>query len=158
MRNQNPSSTPHSAFRIPHLVDAGPAAEPDGLGTGAAVADIDGDGILELLICHGESAPQPLSLFKASAAGNAWLRVAPRTRFGAPARGAVVRLTAGGRTQVRVIDGGSGYLCQMEPVAHFGLGKIDEVESVSVTWPDGAGVTVARPAARATLTLEYPGG
>lgn len=24
----------------------------------------------------------------------------------------------------RIIDGGSGYLCEMEPVAHFGLGKI----------------------------------
>lgn len=23
----------------------------------------------------------------------------------------------------RIIDGGSGYLCEMEPVAHFGLGK-----------------------------------
>lgn len=22
----------------------------------------------------------------------------------------------------RIIDGGSGYLCEMEPVAHFGLG------------------------------------
>lgn len=24
----------------------------------------------------------------------------------------------------RIIDGGSGYLCEMEPVAHFGLGKV----------------------------------
>ena len=31
------------------------ALEARGLGTGAAVADIDGDGILELLISHGES-------------------------------------------------------------------------------------------------------
>lgn len=23
----------------------------------------------------------------------------------------------------RIIDGGSGYLCEMEPVAHFGLGN-----------------------------------
>ena len=39
--------------------------EPDGYGTGAAVADIDNDGILELLVSHGESGLQPLSLFKA---------------------------------------------------------------------------------------------
>ena len=140
------------------MLDAGPAAAPEGLGTGAAVADIDGDGVLELLVCHGESAPQPLGLYKVPDAGNAWLRVAPRTRFGAPARGAVVRLVAGGRTQTRVIDGGSGYLCQMEPVAHFGLGKIEEVESVTVTWPDGAGVLVKGPAVRQTLGLDYPGG
>ena len=36
-----------------------------GLGTGAAVADIDNDGILELLVSHGESGLQPLSLYKA---------------------------------------------------------------------------------------------
>lgn len=24
---------------------------------------------------------------------------------------------------LRIIDGGSGYLCEMEPVAHFGLGE-----------------------------------
>ena len=35
--------------------------EPDGYGTGAAVADIDNDGVLELLVSHGESWDQPLS-------------------------------------------------------------------------------------------------
>ena len=34
-----------------------------GLGTGAAVADVDGDGILELLVSHGESGFQPLTLY-----------------------------------------------------------------------------------------------
>ena len=42
------------------------ALEKTGLGTGAAVADLNGDGILELLIAHGESAPEPLSLFSAN--------------------------------------------------------------------------------------------
>ena len=43
-------------------IDLNQALEPNGLGTGAAVADIDNDGILELLISHGESGEQPLSL------------------------------------------------------------------------------------------------
>jgi hypothetical protein len=140
------------------LADAGAAAEPDGLGTGAAVADIDGDGRLELLVAHGESTVQPLSLYRAPDAGHGWLRVRPLTRFGAPARGARVRLVAGGRTQVRVIDGGSGYLCQMEPVAHFGLGAVEEVEEVQVTWPDGVREVVRRPAVRSEVTVAYPGG
>jgi hypothetical protein len=139
------------------LADPGPAANPDGLGTGASVADIDGDGNLELLVAHGETAAQPLALYK-SPNTNAWLRVRPLTRFGAPARGAVVRLTAGGRTQVWVIDGGSGYLCQMEPVAHFGLGRLDCVESVAVQWPDGARVSVQAPEVRRVLTVPHPDG
>ena len=40
----------------------------------------------------------------------------PLTPFGAPARGAVVILTAGGRRQRRAVPAGSGYLCQGEPV------------------------------------------
>ena len=56
-----------------------------------------------------------------------------------------------------VIDGGSGYLCQMEPVAHFGLGGVSEVESVTITWPDGAREVVRRPPVGATLTVRYPG-
>mgnify|MGYP003337048112 CR=1 FL=1 len=39
--------------------------EANGYGTGAAVADIDDDGILELLVSHGESGFQPLTLYKA---------------------------------------------------------------------------------------------
>jgi hypothetical protein len=140
------------------LGDPGPATWPTGAGTGAAVADVDGDGVLELLVCHGEASEQPLALFKAANAGNNWVRYAPVTRFGAPARGATVRLTAGGRTQVRVIDGGSGYLCQMEPVAHFGLGELTTTESVRVTWPDGAEVMLRGQAIRHTHRVEYPRG
>lgn len=57
-------------------------------------------------------------------ATNSWLRVIPRTKFGAFARGAkVVVYTKKTGPHTRIIDGGSGYLCEMEPVAHFGLGK-----------------------------------
>ncbi len=138
----------------------GEALEPYGLGTGGAVADVDGDGRLELLITHGESAMQPLTLYRAEdslSRGNHWLRVQPLTRFGAPARGAVVTLEAGGRSQRRAIDAGSGYLCQMEPVAHFGLGALTAVDQVQVRWLDGATVTLPAPAIDTTLRVPYPG-
>jgi hypothetical protein len=48
-------------------LEMGDALEPLGLGTGAAVADFDGDGQLELLIAHGESMGQPLSFYRAEA-------------------------------------------------------------------------------------------
>lgn len=44
-------------------VELNEALEPNGLGTGAAVADTNRDGILELWIAHGESGAQPLSLY-----------------------------------------------------------------------------------------------
>ena len=58
-----------------------------GLGTGAAVADVDGDGILELLVSHGESGFQPLTLYKADLQNFNYLRIKPLNQYGAPARG-----------------------------------------------------------------------
>ncbi|XP_023678303.1 cartilage acidic protein 1 isoform X2 [Paramormyrops kingsleyae] len=122
-------------------LNVGEATEPDGRGTGAIVTDLDGDGRLELLISHGESAAQPISVFRVNpGTSNRWLRVIPRTRFGAFARGAkVIAYTKRSGPHSRIIDSGSGYLCEMEPVAHFGLGK-DVATSVEVFWPDGRSV------------------
>jgi hypothetical protein len=137
-------------------LDLGDAREPKAMGSGAAVADIDGDGRLELLISHGNGVAAPLSLYRPLPNDNGWLRVLPLTRFGAPARGAVVTCTAGGRTQTRAVCAGSGYLCQMEPVAHFGLGAVHEVERVEVRWPDGVVVAIDAPPSGRTLTVPYP--
>merc|ERR1711971_649720 len=112
-------------------IPIGEAEEPEGKGTGGAVVDLDQDGILDLVLSHGESGRQPVTLYQVEEKnkGNNWVRVAALTKSGAPARAARVSLTTeSGWMQTRVIDAGSGYLCQMEPVAHFGLGA-DEVLS-----------------------------
>ncbi|KAL4641056.1 cartilage acidic protein 1 [Arapaima gigas] len=145
----------------PHIEDlnVGEAAEPEGRGTGAAVTDLDGDGRLDLLVSHGESAAQPISVFRVNlGSSNRWLRVIPRTRFGAFARGAkVVAYTKKSGPHTRIIDGGSGYLCEMEPVAHFGLGK-DMATSVEVYWPDGRSVARSLEPAdmNSVLEIHYP--
>lgn len=149
-------------FRVANditMLDPGDALDPDGFGTGAAICDIDGDGVLELLVSRGEREAQPLGLYKSrTAEGNGWLRVRPLTRFGAPARGAVVRAEANGRVRVKGVCGGSGYLCQMEPVAHFGFGLGGKAERVQVTWPDGAAVVLLNPGSNRTITVPYPRG
>ena len=109
-----------------------------GLGTGAAVSDIDNDGILELLVAHGESGMQPLSLYKADIKEKfKYIRIQPLNKFGAPARGATVTLISNLRKHSKTIDAGSGYLCQMEPVAHFGLRKGEKIRSVVIQWTNG---------------------
>ena len=114
------------------------ALEPNGLGTGAAVADINNDGVLELLISHGETAEQPLSLFRANVQKNhKWIRILPKNIFGAPARGGTVTLYTNQRTHAKTIDAGSGYLCQMEPIAHYGIRNEEIIEKIVVTWTDG---------------------
>uniref|UniRef100_A0A8C0K0G9 Cartilage acidic protein 1 n=1 Tax=Canis lupus dingo TaxID=286419 RepID=A0A8C0K0G9_CANLU len=140
-------------------LNPGDALEPEGRGTGGVVTDFDGDGMLDLILSHGESMAQPLSVFRGNQGfSNNWLRVVPRTQFGAFARGAkVVLYTKRSGAHLRIIDGGSGYLCEMEPVAHFGLGK-DEASSVEVTWPDGKMVSrgVASEEMNSVLEIPYP--
>ncbi|XP_071783782.2 cartilage acidic protein 1a isoform X1 [Centroberyx gerrardi] len=146
-------NAPNKVFRVSRRADADPliqelnvgdAAEPQGRGTGGTVTDLDGDGQLDLLLAHGESASQPISVFKVKqGSSNNWLRVIPRTQFGSFARGAkVTAFTNQSGAHTRIIDGGSGYLCEMEPVAHFGLGG-DEVTVLEVSWPDGS--SMSRP-------------
>ncbi len=134
----------------------GAALEPDDMGSGAAVGDFDNDGQLELLIAHGEATAQSLSLYRAAENFNHWLRVLPLTIHGAPARGAVVVLEMFGRTQRRAIDAGSGYLCQMEPVAHFGLGAETRINRVRVHWGDGAAAMINNPECDQLLRVPHP--
>ena len=114
------------------------AYEANGLGTGAAVADIDNDGILELLIAHGESGMQPLTMYKADIKKDfKYLRIKPLNKFGAPARGATVILKSNLRNHAKTIDAGSGYLCQMEPVAHYGIRDGEKNISIKIIWTNG---------------------
>ncbi|XP_047434199.1 cartilage acidic protein 1a isoform X2 [Mugil cephalus] len=161
-------NAPNRIFRVSRRANADPliqelnvgdAAEPQGRGTGGTVTDLDGDGQLDLLLAHGESAQQPISVFKVTqGSSNNWLRVIPRTQFGSFARGAkVTAFTNKSGAHTRIIDGGSGYLCEMEPVAHFGLGS-DEVKVLEVSWPDGTTFTRALQAGEMNSVVEvvYP--
>ncbi len=119
------------------------AYESNGLGTGAAVADIDDDGILELLVSHGESGMQPLTMYKADIKKDFnYIRIKPLNKYGAPARGATVILNSNLRDHAKTIDAGSGYLCQMEPVAHYGIRESEKNISVRIVWTDGSSQSI----------------
>ena len=79
-----------------------------------------------------------MSLFKSNIRNKKFLRIAPKTTYGAPARGATVILVTNKRKHAKTIDAGSGYLCQMEPVAHYGFRKNEIIKNVIIKWTDGS--------------------
>jgi hypothetical protein len=122
-------------------------------GRGLVVADVDGNGWLDLVkpTVHGHHLVQ---LQRCGAAAS--LQVRLRTTGPNPdAIGAHVRVTAGGLTQQRRIDaGGTSYASSGPPIAHFGMGAHDQAERVEVRWPDGARTVLHQVPTRRVLTVE----
>jgi hypothetical protein len=113
-------------------------------GRGAAFGDFDDDGRIDIVVSHVDLKATPALLRNVTTNGNHWLGVSLRAgKNRAEPVGAVVRLTAGGRTQVRVYQRSQSYLSQNDPRLHFGLGKATRVEKLEVRWPGGPVETLA---------------
>jgi hypothetical protein len=106
------------------------------VGRGAAYADIDGDGDLDLLLTA--SGGRPRLLRNDLQRGHHWLRI---KLVGQPpnrdAIGASVELHAAGQIQRRLVSPTRSYLSQCELPVTFGLGNAVEIEKVVVRWPSG---------------------
>ncbi len=125
-----------------HFTDAADTAGPYFLGKrsgrGVAFGDFDNDGRIDIVVSHVDLKGTPVLLRNVTENGNHWLGVSLKpTRSPAEPVGAVVRVTAGGRMQVRVFQRAQSYLSLNDPRLHFGLGKSARVDTVEVRWPSG---------------------
>jgi hypothetical protein len=108
-------------------------AEPK-VSRGAAFADFDRDGDVDILITtnHG-----PAYLYRNDqSSGNRAIRFRlVGTKSNRDAIGATVRIYYGGEMSSRVVKSGSSYLSQSELALTFGLAKRDKVDRVVIAWP-----------------------
>ena len=118
----------------------------------AAYGDIDNDGFLDLLLTTNDG---PAYLFHNEGGTNHSLRVKlVGTKSNRDGIGAVVRVTAGGDKQWKMLRSGSSYLAQSELVLTFGLAALTKADSVEIQWPSGQVDKLSNIDAGQTVTVQ----
>jgi len=125
---------------------------------GAAIFDVDGDGDLDIVTNEFNTAPMILISNLAERTRVRYLEVKlVGTMSNRDGLGAVVKVTAGGTTYTKIMDGNSGYLSHSLCPLYFGLGSAAAVERVEVVWPLGKKQVLTAPIAmNARLEVREP--
>jgi tetratricopeptide (TPR) repeat protein len=106
------------------------------VGRGVAAGDLDNDGRVDLVVVHRDGAAA--LLWNRAAGGHSLGLLLRGTRSGRTPIGARVTCRAGGRSAVRSLTSGTGYLSAHDPRLWFGLGGTTKVDRLEIRWPSGA--------------------
>ncbi|MUH35225.1 hypothetical protein D9O36_05175 [Zobellia amurskyensis] len=102
---------------------------------GAAYADLDLDGDLDMVI---NNLDRMSMVIENKIEDTHYLRVKlngnHENTYGI---GAKVRLVADGKSQYQEMMPSRGYLSSVEPIVHFGLGMVNEIDTLHIKWTSG---------------------
>jgi hypothetical protein len=109
-----------------------------GCSNGAAYADLDRDGDLDLVL---NNLNETASIFENKAQANPnqhWLQIQldgiGKNPYGYGTR---VRVVANGKEQIQELYSTRGFQSAAEPLLHFGLGAAKNIDELEIRWPDG---------------------
>ncbi len=124
---------------------------------GAAYADLDNDGAMDLVInnVNDEASVYRNTLMDNDKENNHWLNIQfEGDSLNRNGLGAIAELHYEmGKIQVYENTPYRGYLSTIQDVAHFGLGKLQSVDSVIIKWPNGKSQLLQHVPANQVLTV-----
>ena len=125
-----------------------------GVSYGAALADFDGDGDLDLAIASLED---PIRLYRNESSQGHLVKIrlkgAKRNSHGI---GAKVTVETNEGQQVRSLTSCQGYASANEPIIHFGLGEATVIKRLTIRWPLGSVQTFENLPADQYLVVTEP--
>ena len=119
---------------------------------GAAYADFDRDGDLDILISTNNG---PAYLYRNDGGNrNHWITLKlVGTKSNRSALGAVAYVESASGKQMQTVHSGSSYCSQSDLALTFGLGRDDQVKSITVLWPSGQKETMTNVKPNQFLTI-----
>jgi len=129
-----------------------------GFQRGAAFADLNGDGFMDIVVTSlGE---KPKILLHRRSNGNHWIIFDLKgVRSNRDAIGARIKVTTeSGRTLYNHVTTSVGFMSSSDRRVHFGLGKESRVREVEIAWPSGTMQRLDSLHADSVVHIEEPAG
>lgn len=124
-------------------------------GRGAATLDFDNDGRPDLLMTA--MADRPFLLRNQGPSSGQWLKLRLEgSRSNRDGFGAILKVTAGGRTTLHLCRASTTFLMQSDPRVHVGLGMATQVDRLEIRWPSGTVQTLNQVPANQILRVKEP--
>lgn len=135
--------------------EAGFAQQPARRHRGAAVADFNHDGKLDLVVT-ALSAPAEIWM-NDSPAGNHWLDLSLQgTKSNRDGIGARIKVTAAGKVQFNEMTTACGYASSSAVPVHFGMAAAKVADEIEIRWPSGTVQVLKNVAADQILAVKEP--